>query len=39
MLSACWVISKIRLHFVASGALVEVKRRAVNTSILLKNTL
>jgi hypothetical protein len=36
MLSACCVIGKIRVRFVVGGALVAVKRIAVNASILLK---
>jgi hypothetical protein len=39
MLSACWVIGKIRVCFAASGVPVSVKRRAANVSRLLKNTL
>jgi hypothetical protein len=32
MLSACWVISKIRLRFATSGAPVVMRCRAVNVS-------
>jgi hypothetical protein len=39
MLSTCWVIGNISMRSAASCAAVPMKHRAVNTSILLKNTV
>jgi hypothetical protein len=39
MLSACWVIGKIRVRYAAGGGLVAVKGGAVNASSSLKITL
>jgi hypothetical protein len=39
MLSACWVIGKIRARFAAGGAPVAIKRRAVNASSSLKHSV